>query len=264
LNIEKITEDVAVNELARKLAAAFWPGALTMVLPRRADGKICDMVCAGLKTAAVRVPAHPVIRKLLATVDFPLAAPSANPSGRLSPVSAENVQKMLGGKLGFILDGGECAVGLESTIIDLSTAQPTILREGVITREQIEAVIGAVGLADSGSEIKAPGMMLKHYAPTCPVRLIADDPSLMGDKVTGERLQVRGEALLAFGSANIPSGFEVIMNLSESGNLEEAAANLFKFMHELENLGVSGIAVMGIPDIGVGKAINERLRKAAE
>ena len=205
-----------------------------MVLNKTENSRISDIACAGLKTAAIRVPAHKVAKKLLACLNFPLSAPSANPSGRLSPVSAENVNKMLGNNIDFILDGGECEVGIESTVIDISNDIPTILREGFITKEQIEHIIGNVAVATTHSSIKAPGMMYKHYSPTCPIRIGIDNPQ-------------PNEALLAFGK-NIPRGFSITMNLSQSANLEEAASNLFKFMHILEQQSISGIAVMPIPD----------------
>ncbi len=264
---EKAWKDVIPNELAYKLAEKFWPGPLTMILPKSKNSRISSLATAGLDCAAVRVPAHPVAMGLLEKLDIPVVAPSANPSTKLSPVSAEHVLNSLGKKLDYILDGGECEVGLESTVIDLTMDTPVILRAGVITEEEIIAVILSPhgGRKDpdcktpgssrplapqDGNSLKSPGMMEKHYSPNVRLRLTTNNPQ-------------PNEALLAFGSENIPQGFSFIKNLSPGGNLQEAAANLFKYLHELDAMNVSGIAVMSIPDEGIGVAINDRLRRAA-
>lgn len=254
LDAKAVQQDGVMNGAAQKLAQAFWPGPLTLVLPKSRECRIAKIVSDGLSTIAVRVPAHPVMRKVLAEAGRPLAAPSANPSGRLSPVSAMHVKQDLEGKIAFVLDGGQCEVGLESTIVDVSGKEPVILRAGTITVEDIEAKTGlklAVYQGDSKGAPKAPGMAFRHYAPRCPLRLTTDNP-------------IEGEGLLTFDNAPVPKGFATMLNLSPSGDLEEAAANLFRYLHQLEEQGVSRIAVAEIPNVGIGIAINERLRKAAE
>ena len=252
---DKAWLDVAPNELAFKLAEKFWPGPLTFILPKAKRTRISSLATAGLDCAAVRVPAHPIAMKLLEKLDIPIVAPSANPSTKLSPVSAEHVMNSLGSKLEWILDGRESEVGIESTVIDLTTDTPVILRAGIITEEEIFSVIGrhceersdeAIPL----SRIKSPGMMDRHYSPNVKLRLTTNNPQ-------------PNEALLAFGSENIPQGFSLVKNLSPEANLQEAASNLFKYLHELDAMNVSGIAVMPIPNEGIGIAINDRLRRAA-
>ncbi len=242
---------------ARYLASRLWPAPLTLVLKRRAEGGISDLVTAGLDSVAIRVPDHPVALQLLAAVGRPLAAPSANRSGRVSPTTAEHVEDEFGRSLAMILDGGRCPVGVESTVLDLSGEEPVLLRPGGITREIIEASIGPVAthgvpLASApnlGVPLASPGMLSSHYAPRLPVRLGCDDPR-------------PGEALLAFGPHE-PGGFVAVMNLSRSGDLTEAAANLFAYLRALDQPEHSGIAVMPIPESGLGLAINDRLRRAA-
>ncbi|MGD9649905.1 MAG: L-threonylcarbamoyladenylate synthase [Dongiaceae bacterium] len=240
---------VDINSKAQKLIEKFWPGPLTLVLPRKSDAKISLLAASGLPTLAVRAPNHAMTRELLAALPFPLAAPSANPSGHLSPTLPRHVEK-LGGQVAMILDGGPCEIGLESTVLDLSEAKPRILRAGFVTKEEIESLIGPVTAAQDGDQIKSPGMMLKHYAPKTPLRLTIDQPK-------------NNEGLLAFGK-NIPSGFKAVKNLSESGNLIEAAANLFAHLHELDQMNLNSIAAMKAPNEGLGIAINDRLKRAAE
>ncbi len=255
---DKAWKDVVPNELAFKLAEKFWPGPLTMILPKAKNSRISSLATAGLDCAAVRVPAHPVAMSLLEKLDIPIVAPSANPSTKLSPVSAKHVMNSLGSKLDWVLDGGECEVGLESTVIDLTSDSPVVLRAGVITEEEIAVVILSErfvlrNFSEAGSNptsIKSPGMMDKHYSPNVRLRLTTNNPQ-------------PNEALLAFGSENIPQGFSFVRNLSVEGNLQEAAANLFKYLHELDAMNVSGIAVMSIPNKGIGIAINDRLRRAS-
>lgn len=233
---------------AAGLADRFWPGALTLVLPRRADSGLSLLVSAGLDTVALRVPAHDGARALLRAAGVPVAAPSANPSGRLSPTRAEHVARGLGDRVALILDGGPCAIGLESTVLDLSGDRPAILRQGGVPQEAIEAALGeAVAVAGAEDHApRAPGMLLSHYAPGLPVRL---------DAMEGRP----GEALLGFG----PGAEGATLNLSETGDLVEAAANLFRFLHELDRPPYTAIAVMPIPETGLGRAINDRLRRAA-
>lgn len=233
---------------AERLAAAFWPGPLTMVLARRAECPVSLLATAGLDSIALRVPAHPVARAVLAATGRPVAAPSANRSGRISPTTAQHVLDDLGDDVDLILDGGPCTVGVESTIVDLSTATARLLRPGGLASEDIERLIGSLARGGTG-KIVAPGMLPSHYAPLLPLRLDAREP--------------RGrEALLAFGP-DVPAGFAVTLNLSLAGDLEEAAGNLFGHLRQLDRMQVDGIAVMAIPHHGLGLAINDRLRRAA-
>jgi len=239
---------VVMDDRARKLAAAFWPGALTLVLPRAPGCPVADAVSAGLPSLAIRMPAHPLARELLSRVGRPVAAPSANRSGRVSPTTAGHVRDSLGPDIA-VLDGGPCPVGLESTVIGLTGAAPTLLRPGGIAPEAIEAVLGQPLGQPQDAKLESPGMLLKHYAPRLPVRLNAGEP--------------RGrEGLLAFGPA--PAGFAVVWPLSPGGDLAEAAARLYAGLHALDHEpGLQGIAVMPIPDHGLGLAINDRLARAA-
>ncbi|MFI5001045.1 MAG: L-threonylcarbamoyladenylate synthase, partial [Reyranellales bacterium] len=241
------------NATADKLAQRFWPGPLTLVLPRAKDSPIAQLATAGLDTAAVRAPSHPVAQALIRAAGRPIAAPSANRSGAVSPTRAEHVAESLGERVPLILDGGPCPVGLESTVLDLSTATPTLLRPGGATREAIEATIGPIALSDAlpqgDASPKSPGQLQSHYAPARPVRLNA---SSVGPD----------EGLLAFGPAP-PPGAMITYNLSPSGDLAEAAANLFTLLRALDRPDIRRIAVMAIPETGLGLAINDRLRRAA-
>lgn len=237
---------VRFHDAAQRLAHAFWPGPLTLVLPRRADCSLSLLVSAGMDSVAVRAPQHSVARALLASAGVPIAAPSANRSGNISPTSAEAVLEELGSDVAMILDGGPCSVGLESTIVGFQGERPVLLRAGAITRAQLEPLAGPFAAADRG--IQAPGMLASHYAPRAQLRLNATDLS-------------SGEALLAFG-AEI-GGATQSCNLSASGDLGEAAANLFAMLRRLDKTGVATIAVMRIPEDGLGEAINDRLRRAA-
>ncbi|MHB1219000.1 MAG: L-threonylcarbamoyladenylate synthase [Alphaproteobacteria bacterium] len=244
--------DAVFNETADVLARRFWPGPLTLVLPRAPDCRISLLASAGLDTVAVRVPAHDVARAVIQAAGHPLAAPSANASGAISPTSAIHVAESLGNKVSLILDGGPCRVGVESTVVDLSGPAPAILRPGGLAREEIEAAIGPVA-GDDGSDDapRSPGRLVRHYATRLPLRLGA--------------AEARGEeALLAFGPS-VPSGARNMLNLSVTGDLVEAAANLFAMLRALDRPGeCMGIAVMPVPEQGLGRAINDRLRRAAE
>jgi L-threonylcarbamoyladenylate synthase len=248
-NLAEASEYGLVNAAARKLAEAFWPGPLTLVLKRRSTCGIADLASAGLDTVALRAPAHPVAQALLAKAALPIAAPSANRSGRISPTAAAHVEAELGDRPAMILDGGPSPLGIESTVVSV-VGEPALLRPGVVPREAIERVLGAPLATAKAAELAAsPGQQPAHYAPMTPLRLDA--------------LDVRAdEALLAFGG-NAPAGAKATVNLSQTGNLEEAASKLFAALRQLDQAGVAAIAVMPIPAIGLGEAINDRLRRAA-
>lgn len=244
---------VAATPLAEKLAAKFWPGPLTLVLPRAKDCPVSQLAGAGLPTLAVRVPAHRLAHKLLHEFGGPVAAPSANRSGRMSPTLAAHVLAELDGRIAAVLNSGPCAVGLESTVLDLSGPAPVLLRPGGLSVEALEAEIGPIERAmENNSAPVSPGMLLSHYAPTLPLRLNA--ASVAPD-----------EALLAFGPALEEP--KLVFQLSERKNLAEAAAHLFEALHVLDaegtRLGLVRIAVMPIPINGLGLAINDRLTRAA-
>ncbi|MFW8635735.1 L-threonylcarbamoyladenylate synthase [Cribrihabitans pelagius] len=232
------------SEAAETLAAAFWPGPLTLVLPLREGHGISPLVTAGLSTLGVRVPAHPAAQALLSALDGPVAAPSANPSGRISPTTAAHVEAGLGGRIAAVLDDGACGVGVESTIIGLAGPEPMLLRPGGLAAEDVEAVLGRnLVRRDIQDPLTAPGQLLSHYAPAAPVRLDAAGPA-------------DGELFLGFGAGPCD------LNLSETGDLAEAAANLFGHLHRLDAMGLP-IAVAPVPGHGLGAAINDRLRRAA-
>ena len=241
------------NDHAEKLAARFWSGPLTLVLPRAEGSPISLLATAGLDTVAIRAPSHPVAQALIRAAGRPIAAPSANRSGAVSPTRAEHVAESLGDRVPMILDGGPCLVGVESTVLDLSGNRPTLLRPGGATREAIEAVVGQIAVSDAipngESARRSPGQLASHYAPSRPVRLEAT--SVGPD-----------EGLLAFGPGALP-GAMLTYNLSPSGDLGEAAANLFAMLRALDRPGIGRIAVMPIPQAGLGLAINDRLRRAA-
>jgi L-threonylcarbamoyladenylate synthase len=240
------------------LAEAFWPGPLTLVLPKTRDCAVADLATAGLDSVAIRVPAHPLARAILRAFGGPVVAPSANLSGHVSPTTAAHVQSDLAGRIDLIVDGGAVAVGVESTIVGCFD-EPMLLRPGGVPRGEIERVLGRalVQPADQDadndtSQPLAPGMLASHYAPRTPVRLNA------------ERIEA-GEALLAFGPGAVPGTDRAtaVMNLSAQGDLNEAAANLFGYLRALDAKGARAIAVMPVPDDGLGEAINDRLRRAA-
>ena len=243
---------------AERLAAAFWPGPLTLVLPRRVTCPVALLAGAGLDTLAVRVPAHPVALALLQAVGRPVAAPSANRSGAVSPTTAQHALDGLDGRIAAVIDGGPCEVGLESTVLDLTGPQPCLLRPGGTAAEAIEALIGPVGraitpaAAEQRRTLRSPGLLVSHYAPALPVRLRAT--SVAAD-----------EALLAFG-APLP-GAGTVFELSRAGDTVQAAARLFAGLRWLDaegaRLGLRGIAAMEVPPAGLGAAINDRLQRAA-
>lgn len=236
---------VAFNPVARKLAAAFWPGPLTLVLPRLPDCQVSELASAGLDTLGIRLPGHPVARELIEEFGGPLVAPSANPSGGVSPTTAAHVASGLGDRIDLVLDGGAAIVGLESTVIGFECQTPVLLRKGGLPRSDIEAIAGPLVEAQPGAATSSPGMLASHYAPSVRLRLNA-------------RQAEAGEELLGFGPV---AGTR--LNLSPTGNLAEAAANLFAYLRELDASGAPGIAVAPIPDEGLGEAINDRLIRAA-
>ena len=243
--------EAVFDDRARALADAFWPGPLSLVLPRRPDSRISLLVSAGLETLALRVPDHIVAAGLMAAAGRPIAAPSANRSGEPSPTTAGHVADSLDGRVDMILDGGPCPVGLESTVIDLGSGAAALLRPGGLAAEEIEAVIGALTTepGEDSAAPKSPGMSLRHYAPRATLRLNAGEARA-------------GEALLAFG-ADAPPEDGAVRNLSVTGDLTEAAANFFAMLRALDRPGVAAIAVMPVPEQGLGLAINDRLRRAA-
>ncbi len=232
------------SDLADRVAQAFWPGPLTLVLPLRQDAGISPLVTAGLPTLAVRVPAHPLAQALLRALDGPLAAPSANPSGAISPTTPAHVLAGLDGAIEAVLMGEACEVGVESTILGL-LPEPVLLRPGGLPAEALEAMLGGpLATGGSAEAPSSPGQLLSHYAPRAAVRLNASEAR-------------DGELLLGFG----PVAGD--MTLSASGDLHEAAAALFGALHALDGQGARGIAVAPIPEVGLGRAINDRLRRAA-
>ena len=318
--LDEIFKDVVYDERVIKLAESFWPGPLTIILNKTKNSRISEIVCAGLNTAGVRIPRHPFTLELLRQFAAPVAAPSANPSGRLSPSSAAHVAKLFQDyeagesaeigvsqdgtahkrassrlrrtndrsvlrvhedheddenaeigvceqSLEWIVDGGNCECGLESTVLDLSSSMPKLLRYGSVSVIELKNVLGEIALPEQDESIRSPGMLLKHYAPKCKLRL---------NYSFNEQLR-ENEALIAFGSisefltqsqsrlteSDLKILFRKIINISPSADLDEAASKLFSALHELESLGVDSIAVMPIPYDSVGKAINDRLLRAA-
>lgn len=239
---------VTIPSLARELADAFWPGALTLVLPRKPDARLSLLVSAGLDTVAIRVPSHPLAHRLIETAGCPIAAPSANTSGEVSPTTAAHVAQSLGENVDLILDGGPTAHGIESTVIGFENGKPVMLRPGAVAREEIERIAGPLQSAQNDA-LSSPGRLPSHYAPRAHLRLNA-------------KTVRTDEALLAFGM-DIPNVAKHMLNLSPSGNLKEAAANLFAMLRKLDATGAPNIAVMPIPEHGLGEAINDRLARAA-
>lgn len=239
-----MARDIARFDADAERLATLWPGPLTLVLAQRKPNALSDLVSAGLDTIGIRIPAHPLARRLIAAVGRPLAGPSANPSGRLSPTTAQQVVDLFEGRVP-VLDGGPCERGVESTIVAASEGRAVQLRPGAIARQEIEATLGrSVAMAGADAPVAAPGMLASHYAPRARMRLDAQTAR-------------PGEALLGFGAV------DGARNLSPSGDLREAARNLFAMLHELDATGAEAIAVAPIPVEGLGEAINDRLHRAA-
>jgi len=240
-------EAIAVlDKRARRLVQAFWPGPLTLVAPYRPNGGVCDLARAGLDTVAVRAPAHPIARAVLEAFGGAIVAPSANRSGRPSPTRFVDAMAETGKCAAVGLDGGPCALGMESTVLSLLDGPPRLLRPGAVTRASLEAVVGPLGEAEADAK-RSPGRLTRHYAPGAPVRLNVAAPR-------------DGEAFLAFGPA---PDYPASLNLSPSRDLAEAAANLFTFLRLADAGSPAAIAVAPIPEQGLGEAINDRLRRAA-
>jgi L-threonylcarbamoyladenylate synthase len=262
-SLDMLLGEAEFNDRALSLADKFWPGPLTMILPRSKTGKISDLACAGLSTVALRIPAHKIALELIAAVGVPIAAPSANASGTLSPTAPHHVLSSLGGKVPIILADGSTQFGLESTVVDLSGTDVVIVRAGAITAEDISDCLDCPVTyeLEATDKPRSPGQLLRHYAPNKPIRLRAVDVE-------------QGEALLAFGSTKfmgIRGGGkasdiqnDLKINLSETGDLLEAAANLFSYLRILDASNATRIVVMDIPNVGIGIAINDRLKRAAE
>ncbi len=257
-NAEAVFSHVETSEMARRLAEMFWPGPLTLVLPRKVTCPVALLAGAGLETLAVRVPAHGVAQRLIAGLGRPIAAPSANRSGGVSPTSAAHVLAGLNGRIAAVIDSGPCRVGVESTVLDLSGEKPFLLRPGGVNIEALEAAIGPVargitpGQAEMSRTLRSPGMLISHYAPALPLRM-------------GAVSVAANEGLLAFGPPLAGAG--AVFQLSAAGNLNEAGARLFEGLHWLDGegarLGLRAIAAMAVPETGLGLAINDRLARAA-
>lgn len=242
-----------VDERAEKLMEKFWPGPLTLALPK--SDIVPDIVTAGLSTVAIRMPSHPVALSLIKEAQTPIAAPSANPFGYLSPTSAEHVKEQLGNKIELILDGGRCPVGVESTVISLAEKKPLLLRPGGVALEEIENIVGKVEIAHHASaRPQSPGQLSRHYSPRTPIEILTGKGEREGKKV----------GLLVFTPpASRQGDYEVVEVLSSEGDLVEAAANLFLCLHRLDRKGLDVIYAEPVPEVGLGRAIMDRLRKAA-
>jgi L-threonylcarbamoyladenylate synthase len=246
---------VEIPSAAKKLIERFWPGPLTVVLRKREE--VPDIVTAGLPTVAIRMPDHPMALSLIELAESPIAAPSANPFGYLSPTAAEHVREQLGDQVDMVLDGGPCSVGVESTILAFSGEAPEVLRPGGLTVEEIESVIGKVNIRKFAVEQpKAPGMLLTHYAPRTPIILqpCGQKPDVLKGRKVG---------FLAFRKPEEDMGFQHVEILSEKGNLREAAANLFAAIRRLDSLNLDLIVAETVPQDGLGRAIMDRLRRAS-
>jgi len=248
-NLKALKNDVVINANFKKLHAAFCPGPITFILKKKKNSKISKIASVGKKTIAVRIPKHKIARSLLNLLKFPLAAPSANISSKLSPTSARDVAEEFGSKIKFILDGGQSKIGLESTIIDLTT-KPTILRPGSISIKKIQKIIRKkIKIKKNTKKIKAPGQLRLHYSPGIPLEM-------------NKKYAKKNQALIGFGKKFKPKKNH--FNLSKTGNLKEAANNLYKTMREIKKQKFKSIAIVKIPNKDIGYAINDRLMKASK
>ena len=244
--IEMAERYVEITPIAKQLMNAFWPGPLTLVLKRKKNCSVSYLASAGLDTLAVRMPNNPIALELIKKTGIPIVAPSANPSGRISPTTAEHVATSFGNRAPMILDGGPCSVGVESTVLLVTDKKPVMLRYGGLSVDDIEALVGPIIRPEKDPDApQSPGQMKSHYAPSIPLRMNAIEAE-------------EGEALLGFGKTS-----NAVLNLSEKEDLKEAAANLFSMMRQLDNGKYKGIAVMPVPMKGLGLAINDRLKRAS-
>ena len=241
-----------VDERANMLMDRFWPGPLTLLFSKL--DHVPDIVTAGLPTVAVRMPAHPVARELIKEARTPIAAPSANPFGYLSPTTSHHVVEQLGEKVDVILDGGPCPLGIESTVLDVTETKPVLLRPGGLPIEEIESVIGEVTLSSSSKKPHSPGQLPCHYAPKTPIRILHKNKRIQ----TGKRI-----GLLAFTDPKMQEQYEMVEVLSSKGDLHEAAANLFSCLHRLDQAGLDVIYAEAIEETGLGRAIMDRLHRAS-
>jgi L-threonylcarbamoyladenylate synthase len=251
-SLEAARGEALLPDAALRLAETFWPGPLTLVAPAAPGGSVCELARAGLASVALRMPAHRVALDLLNAFGRPIAAPSANRSGHVSPVTAAHVEEDLSGKVDMILDGGRAPAGLESTIVSFCEGAPVLLRPGAVLREAIEHALGERLAAPAKADILAPGMSAAHYAPAARLRLEAHEV-------------MEGEAALDFGGrlATRAAPGAVVLDLSPAGDLVEAAANLFSHLRQFDALGIASVAVAHVPERGLGEAINDRLRRAS-
>jgi L-threonylcarbamoyladenylate synthase len=245
---------IEIPSKAKKLIGQFWPGPLTVVLLKKEN--VPDIVTAGLPTVAVRMPKHPMALNLIEQADCPIAAPSANPFGYLSPTTARHVREQLGDRVDLILDGGPCPVGIESTILSFSEEKPRLLRPGGVSLEEIESIIGKVEISPIEDRPSAPGMLPRHYAPRTPIVLGWDEKNL-------DLYKDKNIGLLAFQETNNDLKFHSVEVLSKKGDIREAAANLFAAIRRLDALNLDLILAEAVPEVGLGRAIMDRLRRAS-
>lgn len=248
-------------EAAQRLAREFWPGPLTLVLPKRHS--VPDLVTAGLPSVAVRMPSHPTALQLLEAADCPIAAPSANPFGKLSPTTAEHVAATLGNAIDLILDGGPSTIGVESTVVGFDDDGPCILRHGGLPQEELEAVVGPVTSRENtaGGPAESPGQLPQHYAPGTPLQLIEPE-DLIAEQARRTATANERLGLLQLQPEPIVTGFDVVEVLTPDGNLRDAAAGFFAALRRLDSSGVDRILALPFPDQGLGRALNDRLRRA--
>lgn len=241
-----------IDEKVKILIKKFWPGPLTLVLPKTKE--VPEIVSAGLKTVAVRMPSHPVALKLIKEAQVPIAAPSANLFGHLSPTEAKHVASQLGEKIDLIIDGGKCPIGIESTILDLTSSPPALLRAGGLVLEEIEKVIGKVKIIKTSKKVRSPGQLPFHYAPKTPLKILKEKDFKLPKNIKA--------GLLAFTPPKKKFPFKKIEVLSSKGDLSEAAANFFSALHRLDEACLDIIYAQPLPEIGLGRAMMERLKKS--